>query len=107
MKASQYRETFGNRIAGILFKEVRIQVFEEQHIKSKSLSRKARGTIARSERDRTANVELMFDPGRADSCYHDRREPCDARLRLFLSACDWIRDFGVLGIGALCDYPSG
>jgi hypothetical protein len=108
MKASQYRETFGNGIARILYKEVRIQVLEKEHAESKSLSRETRGMIRRSGRDRTVgNAELMFDYRRVDSCYHDRREPCDARLRLPLSTCDWIRNFRVLGVGALYDYSSG
>lgn len=44
MKASRYRETFGNRVARILYREVRVQALEEQHAKSKPLSRETRGT---------------------------------------------------------------
>lgn len=43
MKAPQYRETFGNRVARILYREVRIQVLEEENAKSTPLSRETRG----------------------------------------------------------------
>jgi hypothetical protein len=50
MKALQYRETFGNRVARILNREVRNQVLEEQRTKSTPLSRETRGMTYRSKR---------------------------------------------------------
>lgn len=107
MKAPQYRETFGNRVARILYREVRIQVLEEEHAKRKPLSRETRGMTRRSERDRAVDVELMFDYRRVYSCYHDHREPCDAGLRFPFSTCDRICDICVLGVGALYGCPFG
>jgi hypothetical protein len=47
MQASQYRETFGNRVARILYREVRIQVLEEECANRKPLSRETRGRDCR------------------------------------------------------------
>ena len=43
MRASQYRETFGNRVARILYQEVRIQVLEDEYANSEPLTRETRG----------------------------------------------------------------
>jgi hypothetical protein len=43
MQASQYRETFGNRVARILYQEVRIQVLEDEYANNKPLTRETRG----------------------------------------------------------------
>jgi hypothetical protein len=107
MKASHYRETFGNRVARILYREVRVQVLEEEYAKRKPLSRETRGMIRRSKQDRTVNVKLMIVCRRVHSCYHDCREPYNASLCLLFPTCNRVCDFSVLGVGALYAYTFG
>lgn len=103
MRARRYRETFGNRVARILYQEVRVQVLEEEYAEREPLSRETRGRnhILVRQSDLFQTGELMFGYRRVDGCYHDHREPCDARLHLPVSTCDRVYDIRFLGVGTL------
>lgn len=107
MRLSQYRMTFGNQVARILYKEVKTRVLEEEYAENPPPTREVRGRL---DCYRSFNY---LDQQKANPLAHRCLDCCDTDCRkhyytsLLCCASDacWVCNHRLLGIGALHSHP--